>query len=139
MKALSIRQPWAWLILHAGKDIENRSWPTSFRGRILIHAGKGMTRDEYAGANDFLDFVEDHDMRETVPLPPLKELERGGIVGAVNIVGCVSEHDSPWFVGDYGFLLRDPQVLPFRPWRGELGFFDVPYELSTATPKEPPA
>jgi hypothetical protein len=47
MKALSIRQPWAWLILHAGKDIENRDWPTRFRGRFLIHAAKGMTRDEY--------------------------------------------------------------------------------------------
>jgi hypothetical protein len=45
--ALSIRQPWAWLILHAGKDIENRDWPTKYRGPFLIHASKGMTRDEY--------------------------------------------------------------------------------------------
>src|SRR3990167_9411398 len=52
MKALSIRQPWAWLILHAGKDIENRGWPTSFRGRFLIHASKGMTRAEYELADD---------------------------------------------------------------------------------------
>lgn len=43
MKALSIRQPWAWLILHGGKDIENRSWNTNFRGRFLIHAAAGMT------------------------------------------------------------------------------------------------
>ena len=39
MPALSIRQPWAWAILHAGKDIENRSWRTAFRGEVLIHAG----------------------------------------------------------------------------------------------------
>lgn len=35
MIALSIRQPWAWHILHSGKDIENRDWPTKFRGRVL--------------------------------------------------------------------------------------------------------
>ena len=34
MKALSIRQPWAWAIINAGKDIENRQWPTKFRGSI---------------------------------------------------------------------------------------------------------
>ena len=52
MKALSIRQPWAWLILNAGKDIENRSWYTSVRGRVLIHASKGMTLAEYEDAID---------------------------------------------------------------------------------------
>ena len=46
MKALSIRQPWAHLILHGGKDIENRDWRTSVRGRVLVHASKGMTRDD---------------------------------------------------------------------------------------------
>ena len=49
---LSIRQPWAWLILNAGKDIENREWPTRFRGRVLIHASKGMTHDEWEDAWD---------------------------------------------------------------------------------------
>src|SRR5690606_36026391 len=44
---LSIRQPWAWLICNGGKDIENRNWRTLYRGHVFIHAGKGMTRDEY--------------------------------------------------------------------------------------------
>lgn len=47
MKALSIRQPWAWAILNADKDIENRDWRTNFRGRIAVHAAKTMTRDDY--------------------------------------------------------------------------------------------
>lgn len=51
---LSIRQPWAWAILHAGKDIENRDWATRFRGPFLVHAGKGCTRDEYEDAVDFI-------------------------------------------------------------------------------------
>ena len=51
--ALSIRQPWAWAILHAGKDIENRSWSTSFRGPVCIHAAKGMTAAEFDGFVEF--------------------------------------------------------------------------------------
>ena len=48
MLALSIRQPWASLfVLKAGKNIENRDWPTKYRGRILIHAIRGMTRAEH--------------------------------------------------------------------------------------------
>jgi hypothetical protein len=40
MKALSIQQPWAWAIIHAGKRVENRTWSTRFRGPFFIHAGK---------------------------------------------------------------------------------------------------
>ena len=46
-KAISIRQPWAWAIVHAGKDIENRDWSTRYRGPVCIHAAKGMTKDEF--------------------------------------------------------------------------------------------
>jgi len=120
MMALSIRQPWTSLIFKAGKDIENRCWPTRYRGRMLIHAAKGCTRDELKGA---LDFAEDvSGVRYSVDL---KTIPRGGIVGSVEVVGCVRASTSPWFVGEYGFVLRDPQVLPFRPWKGQLGFFDV--------------
>ena len=54
------------------------------------------------------------------------DLQRGGIIGSVEIVDCVRESASPWFVGEFGFALRDPQPLPFVPWKGQLGFFDVP-------------
>lgn len=114
MKAISIRQPWAWLILNAGKDIENRDWPTKFRGRILIHASKGMTRDEYEEGQGL-----------GAELPPFEALERGGIVGSVEIVGCITESTSSWFLGRYGFQLANPEKLPFRPYRGQLGIFDV--------------
>lgn len=40
MKALTVKQPWAGLIIAGGKDIENRTWRTSYRGRVLIHAAK---------------------------------------------------------------------------------------------------
>jgi len=121
MKALSIRQPWAWLILNAGKDIENRDWPTRFRGRFLIHASKGMTRDEYESADSTLAIIA-----PTIDLPPFERLERGGIVGVAVLYGCVEKSQSPWFFGRYGFEIRDAMPLPFRPYKGALGFFDVP-------------
>jgi hypothetical protein len=120
VKALSIRQPWAWLILNAGKDIENRDWPTSFRGRFLIHAGKGMTRDEYQNGMDTLNEIDD-----LLLMPPFESLARGGIVGAAVLVDCVRKSESPWFFGRYGFELRDAMPLPFRPYKGALGFFEV--------------
>lgn len=133
MKALSIRQPWASLILKAGKDVENRCWPTKFRGRILIHAAKGMTLDEHEDAIHFAGRAckaKPHPAAGGATFRELgfarEDLQRGGFIGSVEIVDCVSHSESPWFMGEYGFLLRDPQPLPFRPWKGQLGFFDVP-------------
>jgi hypothetical protein len=123
MKALSIRQPWAWLILYAGKDIENRVWSTNVRGRVLVHAAKGMTKDEYHEAPLY------NSGGEFIVLPPFEGLQRGGVVGSVEIVDCVTKSDSHWFNGPYGFLLRNPKILPFTPWRGQLGFFDVPDDV----------
>lgn len=120
MKAISIRQPWAWLILHGGKDIENRTWPTKFRGRVLVHAAKGMTRAEY-----------DATQRRGL-MPFIRDMERGGIVGSVEIVDCVQQSDSPWYEGAYGFVLRDPQPVPFIPMKGALGFFNVDPSLLPA-------
>lgn len=117
--AISIRQPWAWLILKAGKDVENRTWPTRFRGRVLIHAGKGMTREEYGDAAMIACGVSDGGIH----LPSREALERGGIIGEVEIVDCVAQSDSLWFAGPFGFVLKNPKPLPFQPCRGALGFF----------------
>ena len=45
IKVLSVRQPWAWLICAGFKDVENRSWKTSYQGRLYIHAGKSFDWD----------------------------------------------------------------------------------------------
>lgn len=126
MVALSIRQPWAWLIVNGFKDIENRDWSTKQRGRVLVHAAKGMTRDEYESCLWHCRAVaEVRPFPAGTRLPSFKEMERGGIVGSVEIVDCVSKSDSPWFFGRYGFVLRDPQPLPFQPLKGQLGFFKM--------------
>lgn len=124
MKALSIRQPWAWLIIHGGKDIENRSWHTKFRGRFLVHASSGCTRKEWAEAVSFA--LEAGMIKHPADVPAIDELQRGGIIGSVELVDSVDTSDSPWYMGEKGFVLRDPKPLGFTPIKGRLGFFDVP-------------
>ncbi|HEU0299188.1 MAG TPA: ASCH domain-containing protein [Longimicrobium sp.] len=120
MKALSIQQPWAWLILHTPKDVENRRWWARYRGDFLIHAPQ---RFDYGGYKWVI-------ARGLAPpnFPRPDEFERGGIVGRTRIIDCVAESASPWFYGPYGFVLDRAATtpLPFRPLRGFLGFFDVP-------------
>ena len=117
-KALSIRQPWAWAIIHAGKDIENRDWPTKFRGPVCIHAARGMTIGDYAAARSFMSA-----MQKAYP-PNRDDLQRGGIIGVAEIIDCVEASESPWFMGRYGFVLRNMRAVPFIPVKGALGFFD---------------
>lgn len=50
----------------------------------------------------------------------------GGIVGLADLFMCVSQHRSPWFMGKYGFLLREIRPLPFVSCKGTLGFFKLP-------------
>jgi hypothetical protein len=113
------------MIIYGGKNVENRDWPTTVRGRILIHAAKTMTPTEWThawdlaqGAGAGLKGMEAGVTRENI--------QRGGIIGSVEIYDCVTTSCSEWFIGSYGFLLRKPRPLPFTPWRGQLGFFDVP-------------
>ncbi len=56
-KALSIRQPWAHLILHECKQVESGSWMTSYRGPVLLHAAKGLTSAEWDDAMDLLEAI----------------------------------------------------------------------------------
>lgn len=118
LPVLSIRQPWPWLILNAGKDIENRDWCTKYRGRFNIHASKGMKVDEYWDAKDFA-------QRLGFTIPGYNDLQRGGIIGSAELVDCVTQSPSKWFFGKYGFVLRDPQSHTFYPCKGQLGFFKV--------------
>lgn len=129
MRAISIRQPWASLIVLGYKDIENRTWPTKVRGDALVHAAKGMTRDEYDDAMEFAMSImspRHFDWERVGELGlDFDKIPRGGIIGQVNIVDCVTSSESRWFVGRFGFVLRDAKELPFRPLKGALGFFEV--------------
>lgn len=137
LKALSIRQPWAWLILHGGKDIENRTWFTTFTGTVLIHASKGMTPDDYEAATVFCNGLDMEIKR--FPSFNSPQLRFGGIVGSVEILRCAQSHLSPWFTGPYGLVLKNPQVLPFRACRGALKFFTPEFPTSPTSLPSPPS
>lgn len=124
MKVISIRQPWAWLIVAGHKDIENRDWPTKVRGRVAIHAGKYRPQ---AGE------IAEIEKEFGVKINPA-ELKYGGIIGTAEIVDCVEDHDSCWFFGEFGFVLADARPGAFLPCQGKLGFFEVAYDLSQRPP-----
>lgn len=119
VKVLSIRQPWAWAILYAFKDIENRTWwpPRSLWGqRIVIHAGKRIDAGD-------LDAVED-----ICGVRPPPRLRTGALLGTVGLVDAVDVADcagNKWAFGPVCFRLRDA-----RPWptpitcSGQLNFFE---------------
>jgi hypothetical protein len=120
--AISVRQPWASLLAMGKKPVENRTWARNFRGRVLIHASKGLSRIEYDDAIDFcirrcgLDETYQHMVR-------FDALQRGGIVGEMVITDCVTDHPSPYFVGPFGFVATKARELEFTPCLGALGFF----------------
>ena len=126
MKAISIRAPWWWAILYHGKDIENRDWATGFRGRVLLRASKWWDRDELK-----LEYSSLWKISERAHLPgPRPDWVAmrgcgGCIVGSVEIVDCVTRSSSAWFMGKYGFVLRNPIAFESpKPCKGALGFFE---------------
>jgi hypothetical protein len=126
LPCLSLRQPWAWLVLHGGKNIENRKWNTRHRGTFLIHAAKGMTIDEWHDAFHFAEQALPPDRWAALDMPC--QPERGGIVGAARLVRVhePGASGSAWqMAGQFGFELESITPLPFRAYRGALGFFRV--------------
>ena len=121
-KALTIRQPWAWLICAGIKDIENRNWFTQFRGRIYIHAGKSrlaMTESNIKYVLKRLSKKQAKKFESTCD-----NLTFGAIIGEVDITDCVDDSRSPWFIGRYGFKLSNPTLFD-KPisCKGKLGLF----------------
>jgi hypothetical protein len=142
MPALSIQQPWTWLIVNGHKTIENRDYQPmrfgqAYRGRLLLHAG--LRGDEHwyikHGKHDFLialwaQYLEAKGL--SIHTGRRADYPRGGIVGIATIADVVTTSDDPWFVGKYGWVLKDVQPLPFIPLKGSLRLFEV--DMSMLTP-----
>lgn len=117
MKTISIRQPWAQLIVTGIKDIENRSWRTNFRGRILIHVP--VTRDNPEFTTGQFELIKD--------IPPGY---KSAIIGSVEIVNCIRGHYSIWAEpGCWNWVLKNPVLFdePITDINGKLSLWD--YEL----------
>jgi hypothetical protein len=123
MKAITIKQPWAWLICSGVKDIENRSWPTKYRGRVLIHAS--------AKPAGLLGNLLTNEQRDIVSLDTqINGFEESSgnsrIIGSVKIVDCVQNHPSIWAEKQgYNWVLASPYLFPEPiPAKGKLSFWD---------------
>lgn len=135
MKALSIRQPWAWLIAQGIKDVENRTWATKYRGSFLIHASKNFDKKAF----DI--------MMSNRCIPGLfckcdmpkneKDFETGGIVGIAFITDVLQKSHLFWHEqGKHGFVIQKARAVEFIELPGRLGFFDVPIKGSDLTLKK---
>lgn len=116
-KALSIKQPFAELILQGRKKIELRKWNTNFRGDFFVHASKS---------------VDENAMKEF----GFENLPTGKIIGKVKLVNVKkyfneAEHFSDkdlhlasqkW--GNYGFVLENPRRIKEIPAKGKLNFWN---------------
>ena len=132
MKAITIKQPWASLIVDGVKDIENRTWPTNYRGLVLVHAGSAkqypftriLTPYQIEEADGKLDYKQPFDVL----------FPKGAIIGTVNIVDCVTNHPSIWAERVkwqeekqiYNWILSNPVRFdkPILDVKGKLSFWN---------------
>ncbi|GAA3958309.1 hypothetical protein GCM10023085_45930 [Actinomadura viridis] len=101
LRALSVKQPWSMAICH-GKDVENRSRPTRYRGLIAVHASKAF--DDVSPAT--LDWIAE--MTGLTPRQAAQQDVRGAVVAVAEIVGCHEDGDPDVPCGGY-----DDQVIPY--------------------------
>lgn len=131
MKALTVKQPWAWAIIHAGKCWENRNWKTNYRGPLLIHSG--LKFDEQAP--DWIEFmgIEKDGIVRRAYTNVIKL--GGGIIGRVDLTDCCEvtnalldcpEDPLGWISSSskYAWKLENPKPLIFTPCKGKLGLWD---------------
>lgn len=110
--AITVRQPWAWAILHAGKDVENRPWAPTYRGPVWIHASANQERLWVPGAGDV------HELYARAWRFHGERIPYGCIIGRVTITGvhhadeCPAGGCSTWAAPDqYHLQLADPITL----------------------------
>jgi len=157
MKALSIKQPWASLIAHGIKDIENRTWRIHFRGKVYIHASG--TPAVKAGKTWTIYTKEQHDLIHLKydALVLKSEFETSRIIGEVEIIDCVINHPSIWsektevrgktiegetlYKGKpiYNWVLANPVLYdkPIFNVKGKLSFWEpTPNQICMSCEKE---
>lgn len=141
MRGLTLRQPWAWAIAHAGKRVENRTWrpPRDARGGLLaIHAGKSLDREG-------LDHLRILDLQGEIPaVPSPSELTYGAVVAVARLLGTTqsppgSTHPQAiWWQGPIGWVLRDVVALSLPVHcRGAQGLWTLPADVEAPVLADP--
>lgn len=132
MKALSLTRPWTWLVLHGGKDVENRIWQTSYRGPLVVHGAMSRDLDAVIPFVDLLTPAAGEALDEAL-------LDGSalwtGLLGVVDVVGCCTAEMTgqgvctcgPWALpGQAHWQLANPR--PFRqpiPAKGALRLWSL--------------
>ena len=111
-RVLTVRQPWAHLIIEGIKPVENRSWSTNHRGLMLIHVGR----------------IRDNKLIEQYGLDP-DLLDYGSIIGSVELVDIVDDHPSEFFTGPRGWVLKKPQRIKPVPMQGRQSLWETTLPL----------
>ena len=151
VKVLSVKNPFAYLILQGGKDVENRTWTTDFRGRLYIHVSgdtlpfltdEPNLTDDYARKLEvFLDTLAEYYskcdidkgttaesfMNAVIDNPEIWLLKSQSIIGYVDLVDIIQNSSSPWSIeGQYHWILKNPTLLenPIRQVKGRLGLWN---------------
>ena len=127
MKAITIKQPWASLIAWGVKDVENRTWRTNFRGRVLIHAGAQWYQNKNKPSTILLTEEQRCLMpdRRHISAMFYNDLPLSAIIGEVEIVDCVKNYPSVWAIdGHWHWVLKNAVLYPEPiPSKGALSFW----------------
>lgn len=126
MKTLSVKNPWAWLICSGYKDVENRTWKTNYRGKILIHASLKWDchKGELCSILNVLEW-------DAIPIPNRMELSNhltpsGAIIGEAEIIDIINNSKSIWAAeGQYHWILKNQKLYDKPiPAKGSLGLWE---------------
>jgi hypothetical protein len=136
VKALSIRNPWALLIVAGIKPVENRTWATKYRGPLAIHAGatkaweavreelSALAPDELVRVGNAAAFC----LGEDVLNAKWRDIPHGALIGTVDLVDIVTDHPSRYanhLPGTFHWVLANPRPMKAVPLKGQLGLFDA--------------
>jgi hypothetical protein len=137
VKALTICQPYAHIIVRGEKSVENREWPTTYRGPLLIHAGKSREWLDEGDVEYYRDIGD--------------PMVFGAVVGVAQLIDCLhidrieaGEYDErhPWLRehahtnGTWCWLLTDVERLSLPvSWKGAQGLFEIPSDAIIDVPR----
>lgn len=162
MKAISLWQPWATFIASGAKKIETRSWATSYRGPIAIHAAKRKIMKELRECAEYEEYraalevpIQEEEAETEDALRRILKLPYGAIIAVATLKDCIRvencnrtelhadrggwcEYDlGNYASGRYGWLLENVRAIEPIPYKGEQGLFEVPDSvIYSATNKE---
>ncbi len=135
VKCISVRQPWATLLVLGVKPVENRTWSTKYRGELYIHAGKAYDKEDV-----FYEIVEglsaaDRQKLNDAGIVKLSQIGFGAIIGSVNLDDIVTDCTHKYAnqeLGTFHWMVTARSLVFPVPWKGQLGLFEVPENLAVS-------